>query len=117
MSRRTKGQESILLVRRAIEVATFALLGTNFFSLTNFFECIRLAAELGLLSLAMTAVIITGGIDLAVGSMMGLAGVIFGALWHDSGLSIGLAISGALAVGVIGGMVNATLIARFSVSP
>ena len=117
MSLGTKRQESILVALLAIEIVIFAFLGTNFLSLTNFFECIRLAAELGLVSLAMTAVIITGGIDLSVGSMMGLAAVIFGALWHDAALPIGLAICGALTVGCIGGMVNGTLVARFSVSP
>jgi rhamnose transport system permease protein len=117
MSRGTKLQESILLVLLVIEVALFAFLGTNFLTLTNFFECVRLAAELGLISLAMTAVIITGGIDLSVGSMMGLAAVVFGALWHDIGLPIGVAVCLALGVGAIGGWVNATLVARFAVSP
>jgi len=117
MSLGTKRQESILVALLAIEIVIFAFLGTNFLSLTNFFECIRLAAELGLVSLAMTAVIITGGIDLSVGSMMGLAAVIFGALCHDAAIPIGLAICGALTVGCIGGVVNGTLVARFSVSP
>ena len=44
---------------------------------------LRLSVELGLLALALTPVIITGGIDLSVGSMMGLAAVVFGAACRD----------------------------------
>ena len=40
---------------------------------------VRFSVELGLLALALTPVIVTGGIDLSVGSMMGLAAVVFGA--------------------------------------
>ena len=49
----------------------------------NVFEIVRLSVELGLLALALTPVIVTGGIDLSVGSMMGLAAVMFGALWRE----------------------------------
>ena len=48
----------------------------------------RLSVELGLLAIALTPVIITGGIDLSVGSMMGLAAVVFGAAYRDWGLPI-----------------------------
>ena len=59
--------------RICLEIAIFAITGSNFLTWSNFGELIRLGAELGLLTLALTAVIITGGIDLSVGSMMGLA--------------------------------------------
>ena len=61
---------------------------TNFFTLDNFFEILRLSVELGLLAIALTPVIVSGGIDLSVGSMMGLAAVLFGAAYHDWGLPI-----------------------------
>ena len=57
----------------------------------NFFEVLRLSVELGLLAIALTPVIITGGIDLSVGSMMGLAAVTFGAAFHDWHLPIAVA--------------------------
>ncbi len=117
MSRSTNKQELILTLLIAIEIAIFTFAGTNFFSLSNFFECIRLAVEIGLISVAMTPVIITGGIDLSVGSMMGLCAVVFGALWHDAGISITVAVACALATGILGGLVNAVLIARLNVSP
>ena len=61
------------------EIALFAVVAPNFFTVGNFFEVTRLSVELGLLALALTPVIVTGGIDLSVGSMMGLAAVVFGA--------------------------------------
>jgi rhamnose transport system permease protein len=115
--RTTHRQELILGGLIAAELLIFSVAGENFFSLANFFECIRLAVEIGLLSLAMTPVILTGGIDLSVGSMMGLAAVVFGAAWHDAGLPIPVAALIALLLGATGGGVNAGLIARLNVSP
>jgi rhamnose transport system substrate-binding protein len=110
-------QELILALLIGLEIVFFSLAGQNFFSVSNFFECVRLAVEIGLLSLAMTPVILTGGIDLSVGSMMALAAVTFGSLWHDAGLPIPLAVGVAILVGAAGGFVNAGLIARLGVSP
>jgi rhamnose transport system substrate-binding protein len=110
-------QEWILAVFIAAEILLFSFTGRNFFSLTNFFECIRLGVEIGLLALALTPVIVTGGIDLSVGSMMGLCAVTFGALWSDAHLSIGAAVAIALLVSVVGGSLNALLISRLKVSP
>jgi rhamnose transport system permease protein len=73
--------------------------------------------ELGLLALALTPVIITGGIDLSVGSMMGLAAVVMGALWRDAHLPIVLAAALALLTGLMGGGLNALMIARLRFPP
>src|SRR6266700_3619882 len=75
--------EWILLVALVLEFVVFSVIAPNFFTLGYFFEVIRFSAELGLLAVALTPVIITGGIDLSVGSMMGLAAVVFGAAWRD----------------------------------
>ena len=73
------------------EIAVFAAIGTNFLTLANAFEVLRLSVEIGLLAVALTPVIISGGIDLSVGSLMGLSAVVFGKLWRDGGLPIGVA--------------------------
>ncbi len=115
--RSTHRQEFILALLILTEIALFSVTGQNFFSVANFFECVRLAVEIGLLSLAMTPVILTGGIDLSVGSMMGLAAVVFGAVWHDDSLPLPIAAAAALLTGVLGGGINAGLIAGLDVSP
>jgi rhamnose transport system substrate-binding protein len=109
--------EWILLVVIALECVIFGLTGHNFATAGNAFEITRLSVELGLLALAMTPVIITGGIDLSVGSMMGLAVVVLGYLWHDAGLPIGAAVAVTLLIGVAGGALNALLIARLNFPP
>ena len=60
---------------------------------------------------------ITGGIDLSVGSMMGLAAVVFGAAWRDAHLPIAAAAALALLLGAVGGALNAALITRLDIPP
>jgi rhamnose transport system substrate-binding protein len=100
-----------------LECAVFGAIGTNFLTWGNAFEITRLAVVVGLLALALTPVIVTGGIDLSVGSMMGLAAVVLGALWRDAGLPLGLAAACALGIGFAGGALNAALITRLSLPP
>src|SRR6266513_1820005 len=75
--------EWILLFALLAEAAVFSVIADNFFTWGNFFEVIRTSVEVGLLALALTPVIVSGGIDLSAGSMMGLAAVCFGAAWRD----------------------------------
>ena len=107
-----RGHKAALAAALAAEVAIFAIVAPNFFTLANFFEIARLNAELGLLAVALTPILITGGIDLSVGAMMGLAAVCFGAAWRDWEWSIPAAAAVALAVGALGGGLNAVLISR-----
>jgi len=109
--------EWALLVVLLFELAIFSIAGDNFLTTSNAFEITRLSVEIGLLALALTPVIITGGIDLSVGSMMGLAAVVMGALWRDAHVPMILAMGAALLLGVIGGTLNALLIARLGLPP
>ena len=109
--------EWVLLVALLAEIAVFSAIAQNFFTWENLIEVIRFSIELGLLALALTPVIITGGIDLSVGSMMGLAAVSFGALWHAGHFPLVGALLTALLIGCAGGALNAVLIARFNLTP
>jgi rhamnose transport system permease protein len=109
--------EWILLLALLAEVALFSAIGQNFFTAANFFEVIRFSVELGLLAIALTPVIVTGGIDLSVGSMLGLAAVIFGAAYRDWHFPVPAAACLALLAGCAGGGLNALLIARFQIPP
>jgi ribose/xylose/arabinose/galactoside ABC-type transport system permease subunit len=112
-----RSQQTILIGLFAIEIAVFALVGTNFATAANFWEVSRLSVPLGLLALAQTPVILTGGIDLSVGSLLGLCAVTFGKTWRDAGFSPAMAIAAALAVGAIAGGINALLITRLRIPP
>ena len=105
--------EWVLLIALLFEIALFSGVARNFFTQGNFFEVVRFSVELGLLALALTPVIVTGGIDLSVGSMMGLSAIVFGAAFHDLHLPLAVAALLALLTGFAGGALNALLIARF----
>ena len=63
--------EWVLLLVLVFECAIFSLVGDNFLTTSNAFEITRLSVEVGLLALALTPVIITGGIDLCSRSRFG----------------------------------------------
>ncbi len=109
--------EWVLALALAVEIAVFSAIGENFFTWSNFFEVVRLSVELGLLALALTPIMITGGIDLSVGSIMGLSAVVFGVLWRDGGLPIAAAVGAALLLGCLAGLLNAVLIAKLNLPP
>jgi rhamnose transport system permease protein len=109
--------QAILVVLLALEIGIFAAIGTNFLSRSNAFEVVRLSVEIGLLAVALTPVIVTGGIDLSVGSLMGLSAVLFGKLWRDAGLPIGVAAPLTLSIGAALGTTNGLLITRLGIPP
>jgi rhamnose transport system substrate-binding protein len=109
--------DSTLLLVLLIEIAVFSLIAERFFTVGNLFEVLRFSVELGLLAVALTPILITGGIDLSVGSMMGLSAVVFGAAARDWGLPLPVAALLAVATGLAGGALNATLITRLRLPP
>jgi rhamnose transport system permease protein len=104
-----------LLVALVVEVALFSLIAPNFATASNILEICRLSVELGLLAVALTPILVTGGIDLSVGSMLGLAAVLFGAAYTDWQLPIPLCVALALLTGLAGGALNAYLVARLNI--
>jgi rhamnose transport system permease protein len=109
--------ERVLGLLVLVEIAAFGVAGTNFLTATNALEIVRANAEIGLLALALTPVILTGGIDLSCGSLLGLSAILFGATLRDGGLPVGVAALVALGVGLLGGGLNAWLIAGLRLPP
>jgi ribose/xylose/arabinose/galactoside ABC-type transport system permease subunit/ABC-type sugar transport system substrate-binding protein len=103
--------EWILLLALLGEAALFSAIAPGFFTLTNLMEILRFSVELGLLAVALTPVLIAGGIDLSVGSTLGMTAVIFGLVWQHAHLSIPFAIVISLLIGLASGALNALLIA------
>ena len=110
--RRALGPTAPLLGLLVLELVAFGVFGHNFLTLTNGFEIVRASVEVGLLALALTAVIATGGIDLSVGSLLGLCAVVFGWLAREAGLAVPLAAALAVATGTLGGPLNGWLVTR-----
>src|SRR5215213_1631719 len=99
--------ETALLLVVVVEWFCFNAIGQRFGTLDNNFDILRHTAEIGLLALAMTPIILTGGIDLSVGSLLGLCAILFGKLWRDAGLPPLLAGGITLVIGALAGGLNA----------
>jgi ribose transport system permease protein len=95
-------------------VMTFA--APSFATQQNMFNVTRNFAFIGIVALGMTAVIITGGIDLSVGSVMGVAGVITGVVM-EAGYPISVGIAAGLGASIAFGLVNGGLIAYLGMPP
>ena len=109
--------ETILAVLTVIALAVLALQSDKFFTADNLLNQGRLMSEVGLVALAMTFVIVTGGIDLSVGSILGLTAILLGVFWKNVGLPLPLAMALAIACGTLAGLGNGLIITRFKVPP
>ncbi|HRI15004.1 MAG TPA: ABC transporter permease, partial [Verrucomicrobiota bacterium] len=83
----------------------------------NIANIVRHSVEIGLLALVMTPIVLTAGIDLSVGSTLGLCAVLFGILWRDAGLPPWLAGLLTVGIGAFCGGFNAGLITRLRLPP
>ena len=110
--------EGILLSALIAEVILFGVTSPAFHTWANVMEIVRFSVELGLLSIALTPIILTGGIDLSVGSTVGLCAVVFGVTWGHGSHSIGAAAIAALLAGIAcGAFGNAVLVSRLRLPP
>ena len=112
------------LIFLAAELIYFSLAGTNYFSLKNIQEIFMASTTILLLATGQTFVIVTGGIDLSVGFMVGFSSVISAKvmveLWgagFSQELAITIGILSALLVGLIPGFINGFLVAKLRVPP
>ena len=102
----------------------FSILGKNFFGLRNFSNILLAATTLLLLATGETFVIISGGIDLSIGFVMGFVCVVSAIVMRDlhaAGLpqvvSITAGCSVGILLGLIPGLINGILIAKLRVPP
>jgi rhamnose transport system permease protein len=111
------GHEIVLAVILLVSLVVLATQTDRFLTPGNLLNQGRLMAEVGLVALPMTFIIITGGIDLSVGSIMGLCAIVLGVAWQNLGLPLEIAIVVALAIGTLAGALNGWFITRIGVPP
>ncbi len=109
--------ETLLAVILAIALVGLGAFNDRFLTIDNLLNQGRLMTEIGLIALPMTFIIITGGIDLSVGAIVGLCAVMLGYSWNTFGFPLPLAILFALAVGAAAGCANGLVITRLKVPP
>lgn len=110
-------REGVLLIITVIATLLLSTRNPNFLTTNNMLNQLRLLTEIGLVALPMTYIIITGGIDLSVGSIFGLTAIMLGYAWQTLGLPLPLAIVVAIASGTFAGFLNGWFIVRVKVPP
>ncbi|MBC8264097.1 MAG: ABC transporter permease [Anaerolineales bacterium] len=135
-TRKAKGADILTIASRfgalvflIIICIVFAVLEPAFVTPINIFNVLRQVSIYGLLAIGMTFVILTGGIDLSIGSLLALAGLICAAVekggtglldvtaGEAQGYGLPVAILSAIAVGLLGGLLQGVGISRLKVPP
>jgi ribose/xylose/arabinose/galactoside ABC-type transport system permease subunit len=103
----------------AVLIGVAASTSDSFLTTTNLTNLLKQMVTTGLLAFGMLVVILTGGIDLSVGSVVAFAGIVTAGLVQDagSGLPIPVAMLVGVASGVGFGALNGVLVARFGLAP
>jgi len=109
-------REVVLLGVLIVLMIAMSLLSPLFFTVGNLLNTSRFFVEVGLMALGMTLIIITGGIDLSVGSNLALVSVAVG-FSYAAGLPLPLAIVFGLVVGLAAGLFNGLFITLLDLHP
>src|SRR5215216_2640435 len=111
--------EYVIVVAIVVESTVFAIIAPQFLSVPNLINVALSIAITGILSVGMTAVILTGGIDLSVGSVAALSGVVAAMLASQNTNAAGVILGAvvALSIGALVGLVNGVMVAWFRVPP
>ena len=111
-------QQKILAFASLIVLLVFfSLASPNFLQTANILAILQATSVNGVLAIAATVVIITGGIDLSVGTLMTFTAVIAGVVLTFLGLAMPFGIVAAIAAGAACGFVSGSLIARMKIPP
>lgn len=105
------------LIALVLLVVVMSLVSPQFRTFTNFLTLLRQASVNGLIAFGMTLVILTGGIDLSVGSTLGLTGALFAGLIVNVGMPIPLAVLVALIFGLGLGWISGFLVGKAKLQP
>ena len=92
------------------------VLNPNFLTLRNFFNIMQQISVLGILTMCMSLLMISGGLDISIGNMAGLVAMIF-AKMLIAGESITISVITVLAIALILGFINGVIIAKSKVTP
>ncbi len=95
-------------------VAGFGLATEHFFTITTLRTVANQVPDMLMVATGMTFVIIAGGIDLSVGSILALSGAVLGVALADWKLPLGLAVAATLATGTICGALNGLLVTTWA---
>lgn len=104
------------LATLALLIMIFAFGNAAFFSVSNGLTVLLQTSVIGLLGIGMTMVIITGGIDLSVGSVLALSGTVAG-MMVKAGMPVSVAMFTGCMVGATCGLINGLMITKMRITP
>ena len=110
-------QEAVLAGVLLIALITLSFLSDRFFTSANLLNQTRFLSEVALLAVPMTFLIIMGGIDLSVGSIVAFSAVLLGFSWLVLGFPLWLAVLVGIAGGTLAGYLNGLVIVYLGVPP
>ncbi|HXG84387.1 MAG TPA: ABC transporter permease [Pyrinomonadaceae bacterium] len=113
---RSKLSGFVILGAILLEAIVFAAIAPHFLSFENLINVALSIAVIGILAVGMTFVILTGGIDLSIGSVVALGGVA-AAIMSQKTEFASLGFAAALGIGLLSGAFNGAAIAYFRVPP
>ncbi|PJN95806.1 ribose ABC transporter permease [Amaricoccus sp. HAR-UPW-R2A-40] len=95
----------------------FSLASPNFLQTSNILAVLQATAVNGVLAIAVTMIIITGGIDLSIGTLMTFTAVTAGVVLTNWGLPLPVGIVVAIGMGAFCGLISGTLVTRMRIPP
>ncbi|MFI5583388.1 ABC transporter permease [Streptomyces sp. NPDC051822] len=111
------GQNISLIGALVVVLGLFGVLNDNYLSLSNMQVIAEAATITGLLAIVQTVVIICGGLDISVGSQVGVASVVSAMVFTSTGSSAFVGVLAAVGVGVLVGVLNGLVIVYGRVNP
>jgi ribose/xylose/arabinose/galactoside ABC-type transport system permease subunit len=98
-------------------IIVITILTPQFLRVANIINILRQTSVNGIIAVGMTFVIITGGIDLSVGSLLALASVVACSFAHPGDFPLLLPLGIGVLVGLLGGLINGFIISRKTIAP
>ncbi len=111
---RKYAEENFIVASLLLLILFFGFTTDNFFSTVTFTTILNQLPALTVVTVGMTLVLIVGGIDLSVGSVLGFSATVIGVAVAGIGLPIPVACLLGLGAGLACGLVNGMLVSRFS---
>jgi ribose/xylose/arabinose/galactoside ABC-type transport system permease subunit len=105
-----------IFIALLVLIIAFSLLSDSFLTKINLLNILRQVSIIGICAVGMTMIILTGGIDLSVGSMIGVAGMAC-ALMLNAGVPPIIAVVGTLGIGVFCGAMTGLMINKIRIPP
>jgi ribose transport system permease protein len=105
-----------IIIALIMTVVVFTALDSEFLSSYNLVNIVLQASVTAILAMAVTFVIITGGIDLSIGTALALSAVVCGLLMSQ-GYPLPVVVLGTLATGALAGLFNGTIITLSGITP